>query len=274
MFLSGHRQIAHTQELPGWRDRLLFALSKVPETAHRTGQFDPTEQRWTPETALVSLRRCFPDLDILIRNKRVLDYGCGAGFQTVALAKAGAAFVTGVDIDSASLDHARTLAKGISNVAIAETISGTFDIVICLNSFEHFPNPDRNTAELAAAVEPDGKILISFMPWLSPNGSHMYFFARVPWVNLLFSEETVFRVRRLYRDDGATSYAPWLNRMTVRKFERLVADAGLAFARKSNRGSWDLPLVTHIPVVRELLTSMVTCVVVKQPVAAHKPPIA
>jgi hypothetical protein len=61
--------------------------------------------------------------------------------------------------------------------------------------------------EMRLAACPGGCVLITFFePWLSPYGSHMSHFTRVPWINVLFSERTVMNVRSLFRSDGATRY--------------------------------------------------------------------
>ena len=105
--------------------------------------------------------------------------------------------------------------------------------------------------------------MITFSPpWYAPYGSHMHFFTKVPWVNLLFSEATVMAVRACYRADGARRYESvegGLNKMSVGKFERIVSSAGLQFVYRSDDGVRGMDAVTHIPFVRELLTNRVTC---------------
>jgi SAM-dependent methyltransferase len=106
-------------------------------------------------------------------------------------------------------------------------------IVISQNSMEHFEDPVKILDEMKSALNQDGKILITFAPpWFAPYGSHMHFFCKVPWINILFSERTVMKVRSNFRSDGATKYEEvesGLNKMTVTKFERIVANAKLTF---------------------------------------------
>ena len=86
----------------------------------------------------------------------------------------------------------------------------------------------ENLREMRDALRPGGLLLITFSPpWFSPWGAHMNFFCRLPWVHLIFSEATVHRVRALYRETGTMTYGPELNRMTLAKFERIIAESGM-----------------------------------------------
>src|SRR6516162_11598385 len=46
-----------------------------------------------------------------ISGRRVLDFGCGHGWQSIAMARLGAALVLGLDIATDRLDRARELAR-------------------------------------------------------------------------------------------------------------------------------------------------------------------
>ena len=113
-------------------------------------------------------------------------------------------------------------------------------------------------------VKPGGPILMTFgPPWLAPFGSHMDYFTPLPWVNILFSEDAVLRVRARYRNDGATRYEDvegGLNRMTVAKFERIVAGCGLAIEYQHYECSWGLTFLSRIPAIRELFVNHISCV--------------
>ncbi len=154
-----------------WPERLLYGFSKNPKDVFASGGHAKPTAQWTAATALHEFIGEFPNFKSLIRGERVLDYGCGDGFQTVAMAQEGAAFVLGVDIERQRLDHGRRMARGLPNAVFAEKVHGAFDLAISLNSFEHFPQPERNLDELASAIVPGGRILITFgSPWLSPYG--------------------------------------------------------------------------------------------------------
>jgi SAM-dependent methyltransferase len=146
---------------------------------------------------------------------------------------------------------------------------GAFDVVISQNSMEHFPDPRAILLEMKAALAPAGEIWITFgPPWFAPYGSHTQFFTKLPWVNLVFTEETVMRVRSLYRGDGAQRYEEvesGLNRMTLSKFERLVGAAGLAEMYRFDECIKQLNFLRGIPLFRELFVNHVTCKLVPYP---------
>ncbi len=241
-------------------ERLLLALCDHPDDVDKTSRHAAPTRQWSVETALSPLEKAFPGFSEKVKNKRVLDYGCGDGFQSVALAKAGAQQVLGVEIEANRRAHGEALAsrEGVGNVAFAERVSGQFDMVISLNAMEHFVSPAENLREMKEALAPGGRIYLSFGPlWMAPYGHHMHFFTRAPWINLVFSERTVFRVRSLYRDDGLSSWSPGMNGMTVAMFERLIADCGLRAVRRRDHTAAGLPVMGKIPMVREFFVNII-----------------
>ena len=88
-------------------EKLLLFLSRNP----RTDQI-AKEQRWiSTSDALRLLSESYPQFLHAIRDKRILDFGCGLGFQSVALAQKGASFVLGIDINEKVLGKARSLSR-------------------------------------------------------------------------------------------------------------------------------------------------------------------
>lgn len=261
-------------------ERILLALSRDPGEDDYHEATDP----WTLDNALEPLRRELPDLRALVAGRRVLDFGCGAGWQAAALAREGAALVVGVDSNEATLRSARALAVraglGTDRLRFAPRVPpelrGGFDVVISQNAMEHFDDPAAILGEMRAALRPGGCIVVTFgPPWLAPSGSHMHFFTRVPWVNLLFSERTVMAVRARYRRDGARRYEEvesGLNRMTVGRFEALVRRCGLRMQRRRYRCVKGIDALQHLPGLRELFINQVTCLLVDPGVAAAAVP--
>ena len=144
------------------------------------------------------LQREFPQFAQLINGKRVVDFGCGTGRQCVAIAREGACYVSGIDTHEAALLKAKQMAaeSGLSSkVTFVErptsAMLGTFDVAISQNAMEHFPDPVAVLNEMKSLIRAKGVILITFgPPWFAPYGSHMHFFCKVPWLNILFSERT------------------------------------------------------------------------------------
>src|SRR5690349_20610444 len=163
----------------GLGERVLLLASRPPGGPDLPGGIED----WDEVTALDLLRHEFPTFDQCVAGASVLDFGCGNGWQSVAMGYAGAGDDVGVDTNPACLTRARSLAAraGLTRVEFYSRVPprrlGTFDVVISQNSFEHFPDPRGVLAEMSAALRGGGRALISFgPPWLSPYGSHTYFF--------------------------------------------------------------------------------------------------
>ena len=230
---------------------------------------NPAKGRFIPpvlnlDTALSLLKAQFPGFLLSIADKKVLDFGCGQGYQSLALGVAGARQVVGVDIDMRHLANAGELAQqsGVADrvkfVAPSELGDcGLFDVVLAYNSMEHFREPDVILREMSSHLAPQGLIYISFgPPWYSPYGAHTSFFCKVPWMHLMFSEESVMSVRANFTDDGATRYEDvrgGLNKMSLARFEWLVADAGLEIEYCKHDYVLGLTFLEKLPLLRELL---------------------
>lgn len=244
---------------------VLQAISRSPSSA----DYNETKVSTDVKGALKTLTGEFPDLQKIVGGRRVLDFGCGVGRQSVALAQTMGAVVIGVDTNPSALAEAQTLASH-HNLAndqcsfVGELGNEKYDVIITQNAMEHFPDPGAILEIMKNHLAPGGKILVTFSPpWFAPYGHHMHFFCKLPWLNLIFSEKTVMKVRAKYRDDGATRYTEvesGLNKMTLAKFERLIEASGMKMSRQNYRGVKNLNFITRIPFIRELLTNRVTCV--------------
>lgn len=163
----------------------------------------------------------------LTKDKVVIDFGCGTGQESVQLAQNGARFVFGVDIQEELLEQARQCARmaGVADRCVFSTKAPERgDVIVSLDSFEHFSDPAEVLREMWELLNPGGCLLASFGPvWYHPLGGHL--FSVFPWAHLVFSENALIRWRSDIRDDGARSFAEvagGLNRMTIKKFLKIV----------------------------------------------------
>ncbi len=251
-------------------EKILLMLSRKPGSP----DFPGGTELYTLANALDFATKTVPDFVNIIRGKSILDYGCGPGWQAVALRKVGAKSVVAVDINDNWLSHAKSLALEANVIEglrfesqIPQDLNGGFDVVMSLNSFEHFRDPQKELEIMEAAARPGGKVVLSFAePWLSHHGSHMSFFTKMRWVNVFFSEATVMKVRSNFRDDNAVHYEDvrgGLNKMTLSKFETILSGSRLHQDYRKYWSTKDIPLVAEIPLVREFLVSGVTCILSK-----------
>jgi SAM-dependent methyltransferase len=210
-----------------------------------------------------------------IRNKVVLDIGCGKGAQVVSIAQAGAEKSIGVDyrpIFNEALDFATKL--GIKNKVymtidpVRNLGEQSVDVIASQNAFEHFKDPAAILADAKYVLRLGGRFFIVFSPpWFHPFGVHMFFMIKYPWAHVLFSENTIMTVRKLYRDDGATLFNETeggLNQMSIAKFKRLVYESGFEMKTLNL-----VPIRTFgsffgkLPGLRELITTVVSAELVK-----------
>jgi SAM-dependent methyltransferase len=198
-----------------------------------------------------------------IKGKVVLDFGCGAGAEAREMAARGAKTVIGLDRSEKWLGIARKEAEkdGFGDKCRFVTeYDGLVDVIISLDCFEHFGDPEAVLNSMYCMLKPGGSALISFGPtWYHPLGGHL--FSVFPWAHILFREDALIRWRSKFKSDGARRFGEvegGLNQMTIGRFENILAQSAfkveklaLAPIRRTK------PLHNHL--TREFLTATVRC---------------
>jgi len=225
---------------------------------------------YSPGTELETFDSVFPHFRRDISGKSVIDFGCGLGYQCIAMAQAGAGRVLGVDLNEVVLrDIPATAAKhGVADrvsTALEVPAHWEADVVTSKNSFEHFVDAKQVLATMRSGLRTDGKIFITFgPPWFAPWGSHMAYFCRLPWVNVFFSEKTILSVRNLFRPDHFHSYRDvGLAEMTLAKFERIIREAGMDVEYLSYDCIHGMNWLAKTP-LREFFVNRVNCILVRR----------
>jgi len=194
-----------------------------------------------------------------VAGKTVIDFGCGKGAEAIEIAKRGAAKVIGIE----TLERWRSIAdtnlvlSGVNNCAFLARTDEKADVVLSLDSFEHFDDPAGILKEMARLLKPDGRVIVSFgPPWYHPLGGHFPLF---PWAHIVLTERALMTWRANFKTDGAKRFGEaegGLNQMSIKKFERTVAASPLKIEhmdtvpiRKTGR--------IHCRLTREFLTSIV-----------------
>jgi 2-polyprenyl-3-methyl-5-hydroxy-6-metoxy-1,4-benzoquinol methylase len=223
-------------------------------------------------------RKFGPSIFATMRGARVVDFGCGRGADVVRLALGGAALVYGLDVTPEYLDDARRCAvkhgvadrciflNPLEDVDACHALAGCADYVISVDAFEHFADPNGMLVEMHRLLKPGGSLYVNFgPPWYHPYGAHMGHFCRLPWIHLLFTESTVMAVRSQYASDDARSYeeAAMVNRMTVERFERLIAESHFDVGRVTIHPMRGLTAFTKNRLTREYFASELECTLVK-----------
>lgn len=120
-------------------------------------------------------RRVVLQLAVVKAGEKVLDTGCGTGYFTLVLARAGAE-VTGIDLSEAMVARARDNARreGLK----AEFITGdavqlpfppaSFDLVTGVTTLCFAEAPERVLREARRVLKPTGRVVIGELNALSP----------------------------------------------------------------------------------------------------------
>lgn len=102
-----------------------------------------------------------------VRDKTVLDLGCGCGYGSFELAKSGATSVVGMDNSVEAIAYARTRYSHPSvNFIVADALSipfsdKHFDVVVCLEVLEHLAKQDALISEIRRVLNEKGILIIS-----------------------------------------------------------------------------------------------------------------
>lgn len=210
--------------------RILNTINSTGQTAMADG-VPPAYQNASKLEQLLG-----PQIWDEVRDKVVVDFGCGEGHEVIELAEHGAGRVVGLEtwprwIASAS---ERIAAAGLTDrCAIAERWSAgdsRADVIISLDSFEHYQDPAAILETMHGMLNPRGSVLAAFgPPWFHPYGGHL--FSVFPWAHLVFSEHALVTWRTgLPGKEPKTSFLDaGINRMTVARFKRLIAESPFRF---------------------------------------------
>lgn len=141
-------------------------IRKFESIAHRW--WDP-ESEFKPLHAINPLRLNYIDDRAKLKNKRVLDVGCGGGILAESMARRGAT-VKGIDLGAGPLSVASLHAldsqvevdyQHIAVEALAEQAAGQYDVVTCMEMLEHVPTPESVIRACAQLVKPGGDVFFS-----------------------------------------------------------------------------------------------------------------
>lgn len=136
------------------------------------------EKWWTPDTGPLSFHY---DAEVAILDEhlpvdpawKVLDVGTGRGRFGLRMAALGCR-VVGVDINPEMLEIARDAAlrggfadrfelRRSSAEDLAEFSERTFDLVMCMELFDHLPELDKALASMRRILKPGGRLLFTYV---------------------------------------------------------------------------------------------------------------
>lgn len=154
-------------------------------------QYDPESQF---EIAAKRLHRLGELVDL--KEKKILEVGCGRGYLSKSLADQYGCSVVGIDISEhvewqdlrnpPNLDY---LALDLyERNPFAEE---SFDLIVSFVAWEHMMHPFTMLKECCKVLKSEGKMYICANLYRSPRASHLYRDIYFPFPHLLFPEEVI-----------------------------------------------------------------------------------
>ncbi|MEK9135110.1 MAG: class I SAM-dependent methyltransferase [Patescibacteria group bacterium] len=181
---------------------------------------------------LASLKFVYKLLKEKCRGKLVLDYGCGNGVHTIAIAKTGVKKVIGIDLSEKSLEIARRAVPGAEFLKMdcekMEFPDNYFDVIFDGGTFSSL---DLKLAlpELARVLKPDG-VLIGVET-----------FGHNPLTNLkrklnkLTGKRTGWAAEHIFQEKDLKDAERYFNRIKINYFH-LISWAALPFLKYPGGG--------------------------------------
>lgn len=229
-------------------------------------------------------------MEEMFQGKTVLDIGCGAGGKTLYYAARGASRVIGMDVVEGYRAEAEELAVKLGREDVftflcrdaADTgLEGeSVDTIVMNDAMEHVARPEAVLAECARVLKKGGRLYVNFPPYGHPYGAHLSDLVSIPWVHVLFGDETLIgaykklagtvpdgaeRIAfRIGTDEDGREYFSYINKMTLKRFRNIRETAPLRveyYSEEPLRPFLKIP--ARWPVLREYLVKMAVCVFVK-----------
>jgi SAM-dependent methyltransferase len=91
-------------------------------------------------------------------SQRILDLGCGSGSLPTQLAGLN---VSGIDVDAKALAKNASLPSACADSHRVPFAGGSFDLVICHHSLEHFHDFPGTIGEIRRVLRPEGRLFVS-----------------------------------------------------------------------------------------------------------------
>jgi SAM-dependent methyltransferase len=181
-----------------------------------------------------SLRRMEAIHNVIdLADKRVLEFGCGHGYEVWNLSNVFGSDAWGVDVVErapwAHLADERTHYV-LADLAVENPLEpASFDRIVSINVFEHVRRPLATLDELYRVLRPGGLAWISANLYRGPLASHRYREVYFPWPHLLF-DDAVFL--EFYARQGRPGLsADWVNRLTWEQYEAHIRRLGFTIHR-------------------------------------------
>lgn len=212
---------------------LLEALNR--EYAHKP--LVPAPRSYSPDAMLSAARRRvrWAHNHVDLREKKVLEIGCGNGVEVWTMANALGCDAHGIDVlrlgswDAFSGDRCK---YSCVDLAVENPFpADSFDRVVSYTVWEHVMHPHRMLEETYRVLKPGGLAWIRANLYAGPKASHRYRDIYFPWPHLLFSDATV-REWDVWHGRAPKGLS-WVNRLSMHHYRNYFVDVGFNVRRLS-----------------------------------------
>lgn len=173
---------------------------------------------------------------------RVLEVGCGNGYEVWSMAHNLGADAYGVDIQEPDswqdLVGDRVHLQKVDLTEENPFPENHFDRVVSYTTWEHVLHPHRLLEETFRIMKPGGLQWLRANLWAGPQASHRYRDIHFPWPHHLFSDEVIaaWDLKHGRGPEGAA----WVNKLTWNHYERYFHDIGFRLRWVGfQKGVWD-----------------------------------
>lgn len=181
--------------------------------------------------------------DVDLKDKVILDLGCGLGGGTFAYSRNNVKIAIGLEIETAYLfsakHHIEAKYNGFdklvflsADATLIPLKSNSVDIVIANDFMEHVSNPGMAIKEACRVLKEGGYFFFEFPAYCSPRGYHMLYTLYAPWCHVFFSEDTLVKSAKIIaakenyfwvlHPDWEKQYRSSLNKLTIKQFLNIL----------------------------------------------------
>ena len=268
----------------------MFKLPQHPFNMQNEGKMTYAQWQHAKGADTIKFYLEAASVEEIFEGKTVVDIGCGAAGKTLYYAGLGVKKIYGVEILEKYRAEAEALAQQTGNsdkfaFVCADAANMPFednsiDTIIANDAMEHVDDPPAVLKECLRILAKGGRLYLNFPPYYHPHGAHLSDAIGIPWVHVFFGDATLIKVYkdavahlpdgpariefRISRREGGGEYFSYINKMTVRKFRRMLRDMGIVpvYYREAPLRSFFIPLA-RLPIVKEMFVKMVVCVIEK-----------
>lgn len=145
-----------------------FDKSEIEKFSSLADQWWDPSGKFKPLHLINPLRAAYISSKVNLKNKKILDVGCGGGILAESLALKGGN-VKGIDLADGPLEVAkireqkRNLGITYEKIETSKLIKKKekFDVITCLEMLEHVPDPEKTVKECSELLNNNGDIFFS-----------------------------------------------------------------------------------------------------------------